>query len=78
MIYRNEKLKSLELYEEQGNGKMHHFLKGVWEYETVTWRYELTIPKIDLGNSFYKVPEVTCDSVCNDTSCVFNCITYQF
>lgn len=71
MNYRNGKLKSLELYEEQYNGEMHHFLKGVWEYETVTGRYELTIPKIDLGNSFYKVPEVTCDSVCNYTSCVF-------
>lgn len=61
MSYRNGKLKSLELYEEQYNGKMHHFLKGVWEYETVTGRYELTIPKIDLGNSFYKVPEIACD-----------------
>lgn len=71
MSYRNGKLKSLELYEEQYNGEMHHFLKGVWEYETVTGRYELTIPKIDLGNSFYKVPEIECDSVCNYTSCVF-------
>lgn len=71
MSYRNGKLKSLELYEEQYNGEMHHFLKGVWEYETVTGRYELMIPKIDLGNSFYKVPEIECDSVCNYTSCVF-------
>ena len=61
MSYKNGKLKSLELYEEQYDGKMHHFLKGVWEYETVTGRYELTIPKIDLGNSFYEVPEITCD-----------------
>ena len=66
MSCRNGKLKSLELYEERYNGEMHHFLKGVWEYETVTVRYELTIPKIDLGNSFYKVPEITCDSVRND------------
>ena len=66
MIYRNGKLKSLELYEERYNGEMHHFLKGVWEYETVTGRYELTIPKIDLGNSFYKVPEITCDSLCGN------------
>ena len=70
MINRNGKLKRLELYEEQYNGEMHHFLKGVWEYETVTGRYELTIPKIDLGNSFYKVPEITCDSVCNYASCI--------
>lgn len=61
MSCRNGKLKSLELYEERYNGEMHHFLKGVWEYETVTGRYELTIPKIDLGNSFYEVPEITCD-----------------
>lgn len=66
MSYRNGKLKSLELYEERYNGEMHHFLKGVWEYETVTGRYELTIPKIDLGNSFYKVPEIACDLLRND------------
>lgn len=66
MSYRNGKLKSLELYEERYNGEMHHFLKGIWEYETVTGRYELTIPKIDLGNSFYEVPEITCISVRND------------
>ena len=29
------------------------------------------IPKIDLGNSFYKVPEVTCDSVRDDFSSIF-------
>ena len=66
MSYRNGKLKSLELYEERYNGEMHHFLKGVWEYETVTGRYELTIPKIDLGNSFYKVPEIACDLLRSD------------
>ena len=66
MSCRNGKLKSLELYEEQYNGEMHHFLKGVWEYETVTGRYELTIPKIDLGNSFYKVPEIKCDLLRSD------------
>ena len=71
MSYRNGKLKSLELYEEQYNGETHHFLKSVWEYETVTGRYELTIPKIDLGNSFYEVPEIECDSVCNYASCIF-------
>lgn len=66
MSCRNGKLKSLELYEERYNGEMHHFLKGIWEYETVTGRYELTIPKIDLGNSFYKVPEIACDLLRND------------
>ena len=66
MNCRNGKLKSLELYEERYNGEMHHFLKGVWEYETDTGRYELTILKIDLGNSFYEVPEITCTSVRND------------
>lgn len=66
MSYRNGKLKSLELYEERYNGEMHHFLKGVWEYKTVTGRYELTIPKIDLGNSFYEVPEITCDLLRSD------------
>ena len=71
MSYKNGKLKSLGLYEEQYDGEMHHFLKGVWEYETVTGRYELTIPKIDLGNSFYKVPDITCDSVCDDFSFIF-------
>lgn len=66
MSCRNGKLKSLELYEERYNGEMHHFLKGVWEYETVTGRYELTIPKIDLGNSFYEVPEIKCDLLRSD------------
>lgn len=66
MNYRNGKLKSLELYEERYNGEMHHFMKGVWEYETVTGRYELTIPKIDLGNSFYEIPEIKCDLLRSD------------
>ena len=37
MSYRNGKLKSLELYEEQCNGKMHHFLKGVLGIRNSYW-----------------------------------------
>ena len=69
--YGNRKFKSLELYEEQYNGEMYHFLKGVLEYKTVTRKYDLTIPKIDLCNSFYKVPEITCNSVCDDSNSIF-------
>ena len=61
MYYQNEKLKSLELYEEEHNGFMHHFLKGVWEYETDYGRYELEIPKIDLGSILFKVPNYNAD-----------------
>lgn len=56
MYRKNEKLKSLELYGEEYNGYLHRFLKGVWEYETEYGRYELEIPKIDIGSFLFKVP----------------------
>lgn len=43
------KLISLNLYTEKSGDIIHYYMRGVWEYTNDIGRYELTIPKFDLG-----------------------------
>lgn len=43
------KLISLLLYTEKNGDVNNYYMRGVWEYSNDIGRYELTIPKIDLG-----------------------------